>query len=52
MDIWKEYRLGDLADVQNGYAFKSDDFSSFGVPILKIKNIVPPTVVIEDVVYY
>lgn len=32
-------RLGKLASVQGGFAFKSNDFSGSGVPVLKIKNV-------------
>lgn len=41
---WKTYKLEDLIDVQNGYAFKSEDFSEKGIPVIKIKNIVPPRI--------
>ena len=30
MDSWKEVRLGDYVQFQNGYAFKSSDFKSDG----------------------
>jgi type I restriction enzyme S subunit len=33
------YRLGDVASVQGGFAFKSGDFTELGVPVLKIKNV-------------
>ncbi len=32
-------RLGALASVQGGFAFKSTDFKDSGVPVLKIKNV-------------
>ena len=28
MEEWKEYKLGDICEFQNGYAFKSSDFST------------------------
>ena len=34
-----ELALGDIFDLQQGFAFKSKDFLSKGVPILKIKNV-------------
>jgi len=46
---WKKVRLGDVATVRSGFAFKSKDMSSSGYPIIKIKNIIPPGVDIEDV---
>lgn len=36
---WCYYDLGDLAKVQGGFAFKSKDFTSRGVPVVKIKNV-------------
>jgi type I restriction enzyme S subunit len=32
-------RLGEVATVQGGFAFKSGDFTEAGVPVLKIKNV-------------
>jgi type I restriction enzyme S subunit len=52
MSVWKEYKLGEIAEIQNGYAFKSSEFAEKGVPIIKIKNIVPPGVVLDDVQFY
>lgn len=31
--------LGDLFEIENGFAFKSADFQAAGVPVIKIKNI-------------
>ncbi len=37
---WREVKLGYVADIQNGYAFKSTDFSKDdGTIVIKIKNI-------------
>ncbi|MBW4647250.1 MAG: restriction endonuclease subunit S [Kastovskya adunca ATA6-11-RM4] len=36
---WKDIRLGDVAKVISGFAFKSKDFQPEGIPIIKIKNI-------------
>lgn len=36
---WKNIRLGDVAKVISGFAFKSKDFQQEGIPIIKIKNI-------------
>jgi type I restriction enzyme S subunit len=52
MSEWKEYKLGEIADIQNGYAFKSVEFAEEGIPIIKIKNIVPPIVVLNEVQFY
>lgn len=43
--------LGDYIDVLSGFAFKSKDFSDKGIPVVKIKNIVPPYVTLEDLSY-
>ena len=40
--------LGTVANVRSGYAFKSDDMGAVGLPVIKIKNVVPPTVDITD----
>ncbi|MGU8953869.1 restriction endonuclease subunit S [Clostridium perfringens] len=48
---WNICFIGDVADILNGYAFKAKDFQCKGVPIIKIKNIVPPNISIEDVQY-
>lgn len=52
MSEWRESKLGDIADIQNGYAFKSAEFAEEGMPIIKIKNIVPPIVVLDDVQFF
>jgi len=46
---WREARLGEVAEVRSGFAFKSSDMGSEGMPLIKIKNITPPTVNVEDV---
>ncbi|HEY5510138.1 MAG TPA: restriction endonuclease subunit S [Prolixibacteraceae bacterium] len=49
---WKTYKLGDVADVQNGFAFKSTELGEKGIPVIKIKNIVSPNVILEGAEYY
>jgi len=49
---WEVKELGDFTKVQNGFAFKSSDFKAKGMPIIKIKNITPPTITFEEVQYY
>ncbi|WP_410514048.1 restriction endonuclease subunit S [Paenibacillus sp. BR2-3] len=46
---WREVKLGEVSKVLSGYAFKSKDFCESGIPVVKIKNIVPPNVQINDV---
>ncbi|NOU84242.1 hypothetical protein GC102_00355 [Paenibacillus sp. LMG 31460] len=48
---WKEVKLGEVADVLSGFAFKSNDFVDEGIPVVKIKNIVPPIIDLTDVQY-
>jgi len=52
MSEWKEYRLGDVAEVLNGYAFKSEDFRTSGIPVIKIKNVASGSLKMDDVQYY
>lgn len=52
MTNWKKVKLGDIADVQNGYAFKATDMKTSGIPIIKIKNIQPPNISFDDAEYY
>jgi len=36
---WVERRLGDLIEIQNGYAFKSDDYTDEGYFVIRIGNV-------------
>lgn len=49
---WKTNKLGEVADIQNGYAFKSKDLVESGIPVIKIKNIVPPNISLEGAGYF
>lgn len=44
-------KLGDYIDVLSGFAFKSKDFSDSGIPVIKIKNVCPPYISLEDLSY-
>lgn len=48
---WTTIRLGDMCEIKNGYAFKSKDFCSSGVPVIKIKNVKPNKIVESDFSY-
>lgn len=48
---WKKVKLGDYIDVFSGFAFKSKDFSDSGIPVIKIKNVCPPYISLEDLSY-
>lgn len=44
-------RLGNHIQILSGFAFKSKDFSDSGVPVIKIKNVTPPSVSLIDLSY-
>lgn len=44
-------RLGKYIDVLSGFAFKSKDFTERGIPVIKIKNVTPPSVSLVDLSY-
>lgn len=48
---YKTIKLGEIIDIQNGYGFKSSDFKDSGVPVLKIKNIKPNKILLDDLSY-
>lgn len=51
MSEWKKVKLGDYIDVLSGFAFKSKDFSDSGIPVIKIKNVSPPCITLDDLSY-
>ena len=51
MSEWKKVKLGVYIDVLSGFAFKSKDFSDSGIPVIKIKNVCPPYISLEDLSY-
>ena len=53
MDKRIPHSLGELLEVQNGYAFKSKDFDDFnGIPVIKIKNVASGELRMDDIKYY
>ena len=52
---WQRVKLGEIAEVINGYAFKSSDFLAHrqadSLPIIKIKNVANGDVNFNDVVF-
>lgn len=48
---YEERKLGDYIEILSGFAFKTKDFATKGVPIIKIKNICPPYVSLDDLTY-
>ena len=51
MSEWRKVKLGDYIDVLSGFAYKSKDFSDSGIPVIKIKNVCPPYISLEDLSY-
>ena len=51
MSEWKKVKLGDYIDILSGFAYKSKDFSDSGIPVIKIKNVCPPYISLEDLSY-
>ena len=51
MEDWKEYTLGELIELINGFAFKSKDFVTSGIPVIKIKNVKPNRILLNDLSY-
>ena len=43
--------LGTHINILSGFAFKSNDFVDSGIPVIKIKNITPPNVSMDDLSY-
>ena len=44
-------KLGEYIDILSGFAFKSKDFTDTGIPVIKIKNVQPPYVTLDDLSY-
>ena len=40
-DDWEQRKLGDVAPLRGGYAFKSSEYKKDGTPIVRISNILP-----------
>ena len=50
MTEWKIYKLSDICDLVAGFAFKSKDFGDYPNKVVKIADIQPPIVNINDLV--
>lgn len=48
MEEWKEYRLREVCDLIPGFAFKSGDFGNYTTKVIKIKDIIPPFVYLNE----
>lgn len=49
---WRNVRLGDVCDFQNGFAFKSNLFTETGLPILRISNIQNQIIDSDNLVFF
>jgi len=47
MSEWKECKLGDVAEIVPGYAFKSEHFGEIGQSVVKITDINPPYINVD-----
>jgi type I restriction enzyme, S subunit len=45
---WEKVEIGNVSKVISGYAFKSKDFQSSGIPVIKIKNIKDENIVLDE----
>ena len=48
MGAWTKRKLGDVANIQNGYAFKSKDFANNGIPVIKINNMTSGKIIFDE----
>ena len=51
-DDWEQRKSGDIAPLRGGFAFKSNEYCSEGVPIIRISNILSDGSVGSDFAYY
>lgn len=51
MSEWNNQQVGTFMELVNGFAFKSADFVTSGIPIIKIKNVKPNKINLESLDY-
>ncbi len=49
--IYPIEKLKNHIELLSGFAFKSKDFTNAGIPVIKIKNVTPPVVTLDDLSY-
>ena len=49
---WEQCKSGEIAPLRGGFAFKSNEYCSEGIPIVRISNILSDGSVGEDYAYY
>lgn len=48
---WKVGKLGDIVEIKNGFAFKSEDYVQEWIPIVRTTNFTNNSIVLDSVVY-
>lgn len=48
---WEWVRLGEICSLKNGFAYKSTDFQSSGIPVVRISNVTSTGVDLSDCVF-
>lgn len=48
---WRKITLDEISKVKNGFAFKGTDFIDEGIPVIKIKNVKPNKILLNDLSY-
>lgn len=48
---WRMGKLSEIIEVKNGYAFKGTDFIDEGIPVIKIKNVKPSKILMQNLSY-
>lgn len=51
-DEWVNFLIKEVASIRGGYAFKSNNFSNQGIPVVRISNILENGIVGGDYVFY
>ena len=51
-DAWEQRKLEEISPLRGGFAFKSEKFTTKGIPIVKISNILQDGSVGADFSYY
>ena len=51
-DAWEQRKLGEIAPLRGGYAFKSNEYGDNGIPVVRISNILSDGTVGSDYIYY
>ncbi len=46
------YKIGELVEIQNGFAFKSDEYCNSGIRVIRIKNVQKGEIIDDDPKYY